>query len=106
MARSRVQSLGGASPITAGAGALERLETSPADLLLLDLSLRSGDGLDALKQLRARRPEQRILVLTTHDEKVTADLCAQQAPKCQGSGVLIASRSAELIALSGPVGPW
>lgn len=51
-------------------GALERLETTPTDLVLLDLSLRTGDGLDALKQLRARRPEQRILVLTTHDEKV------------------------------------
>jgi DNA-binding NarL/FixJ family response regulator len=51
-------------------GALEKLETTPTDLVLLDLSLRTGDGLDALKQLRARSPEQRILVLTTHDEKV------------------------------------
>ena len=51
-------------------GALEKLEDTPTDLVLLDLSLRSGDGLDALKQLRALRPEQRILVLTTHDEKV------------------------------------
>lgn len=50
--------------------ALERLADTPADLVLLDLSLKTGDGLDALKQLRAQRPEQRILVLTTHDEKV------------------------------------
>lgn len=51
-------------------GALDKLAHTPTDLVLLDLSLRSGDGLDALKQLRSERPEQRILVLTTHDEKV------------------------------------
>ncbi len=51
-------------------GALDQLASAPADLVLLDLSLRSGDGLDALKQLRARHPELRIVVLTTHDEKV------------------------------------
>jgi DNA-binding NarL/FixJ family response regulator len=51
-------------------GALAKLEHTPTDLVLLDLSLRNGDGLDALKQLRTQRPEQRIVVLTTHDEKV------------------------------------
>lgn len=51
-------------------GALERLATTPTDLVLLDLSLRNGDGLDALKQLRAQRPELRVLVLSTHDERV------------------------------------
>lgn len=51
-------------------GALDKLARTPTDLILLDLSLRNGDGLDALKQLRTQHPEQRIVVLTTHDEKV------------------------------------
>lgn len=51
-------------------GTLERLATTPTDLVLLDLSLRTGDGLDALKQLRAQRPELRVLILSTHDERV------------------------------------
>lgn len=42
----------------------------PVDLILLDLSLGSGDGLDALKQLRAQLPDRKVLVITTHDERV------------------------------------
>jgi DNA-binding NarL/FixJ family response regulator len=52
------------------AGALKKLADTPTDLVLLDLSLRTGDGIDALRQLRAERPDLRILVITTHDEKV------------------------------------
>lgn len=61
------------------AGALAQLTTMPVDLVLLDLSLGSGDGLDALKQLRAQQtsrasgPEvadRKVLVITTHDERV------------------------------------
>lgn len=52
------------------AGALAQLATLPVDLVLLDLSLGSGDGLDALKQLRAQLPERKVLVITTHDERV------------------------------------
>jgi DNA-binding NarL/FixJ family response regulator len=51
-------------------GALTQLATQPVDLVLLDLSLGSGDGLDALKQLRAQRPDRKVLVVTTHDERV------------------------------------
>lgn len=51
-------------------GALMQLADMPVDLVLLDLSLGSGDGLDALKQLRAQRPERKVLVITTHDERV------------------------------------
>ncbi len=52
------------------AGALAKLGGLAVDLVLLDLSLRGGDGIDALRQLRAERPDLRILVITTHDEKV------------------------------------
>lgn len=52
------------------AGALTQLASLPVDLVLLDLSLGSGDGLDGLKQLRAQLPERKVLVITTHDERV------------------------------------
>jgi len=44
--------------------------TLEVDLVLLDLSLGSGDGLDGLKQLRAQLPDRKVLVITTHDERV------------------------------------
>ena len=50
--------------------ALTQLATLPVDLVLLDLSLGSGDGLDGLKQLRAQQPDRKVLVITTHDERV------------------------------------
>jgi DNA-binding NarL/FixJ family response regulator len=52
--------------------ALERLQSTPVDLVLLDLSLGSGggDGLDAIKQLRVQQADRKILVISTHDEKV------------------------------------
>ncbi len=50
--------------------ALARLAEETPDLILLDLSLGHADGLDALKQLRGERPDLRILVITTHDERV------------------------------------
>lgn len=52
------------------ATAIQRLADVRPDLVLLDLSLGHGDGLDALKQLRAERPDLRVLVITTHDERV------------------------------------
>lgn len=52
------------------AGALTQLASLPVDLVLLDLSLGSGDGLDGLKQLRAQMPDRKVLVITTHDERV------------------------------------
>mgnify|MGYP000222755506 CR=1 FL=1 len=51
-------------------GALAQLATLPVDLILLDLSLGTGDGLDALKQLRGQLPDRKVLVITTHDERV------------------------------------
>jgi DNA-binding NarL/FixJ family response regulator len=43
------------------------------DLVILDLRLGSEDGLELLKQLIARKPELRILVVSQHDEIIFAD---------------------------------
>ncbi|HKV50375.1 MAG TPA: response regulator transcription factor [Gemmatimonadaceae bacterium] len=49
---------------------VERLEP---DLVLLDISLPGKDGLTLARELRERRPEQRIMILTMHAERLYAD---------------------------------
>jgi DNA-binding NarL/FixJ family response regulator len=48
------------------------------DLILLDLSMPRMNGLEAIKEIRSRRPETRILVLTVHknEEYILATLGA------------------------------
>jgi DNA-binding NarL/FixJ family response regulator len=53
--------------------ALAFLERTPADVVLLDLSLQSSDGVSFIKQLRARWPELPILVYSMHNEETYAE---------------------------------
>ncbi|MCA9540460.1 MAG: response regulator transcription factor [Myxococcales bacterium] len=55
--------------------ALDRLPEAGAELVLLDLSLREGSGLDLLKTLRARFPDVAVLMVSMHDEALYADRC-------------------------------
>lgn len=48
---------------------LERASADPVDLVLLDLSMPGADGLDVLKDLKRRRPQLPVLVLTMHSEE-------------------------------------
>ena len=50
--------------------AAERLRP---DLALVDLSLRSGDGIELIKDLRVRLPSLLVLVLSMHDETIYAE---------------------------------
>jgi DNA-binding response OmpR family regulator len=56
---------------TSGRGdeGLELAQTSAYDLLLLDLVLPGGDGLEILRQVRSLRPTQPIIVLTARGEE-------------------------------------
>ena len=51
-----------------GATALAAFAVSLPDLLIVDLSLKRGTGLDLIKLVRDRHPSVRILVLSTHEE--------------------------------------
>ena len=53
--------------------ALEAIETSRPDLVIVDLILDDEDGLDLIKDIRARYPDVPALVLTVHDEAVYAE---------------------------------
>ena len=55
------------------AEALAIAETLRPDLALIDLSLRGGDGIELLKDLRVRHPRILTLVLSMHDEALYAE---------------------------------
>src|SRR5215207_7616858 len=50
------------------AAGLERLESGPVDVVLLDLSLPDGQGLDTLARVREAAPSTPVLVLTGLDD--------------------------------------
>lgn len=52
-----------------GDEALEKLRTSPCDVLLLDISLPGKSGVDVLRTVRQRYPETRVLILSGFPEE-------------------------------------
>src|SRR5262245_10946904 len=53
--------------------ALAQFDALKPDLVVVDLSLQTGHGLDLTRQLTARDPEARVLVLSMHDEAIFAE---------------------------------
>jgi DNA-binding NarL/FixJ family response regulator len=51
-----------------GQEVLERLSRESFDLLLLDLNMPGGSGIDLISRAKARQPQLPILVLTMHNE--------------------------------------
>jgi DNA-binding NarL/FixJ family response regulator len=52
--------------------ALEQIEKLRPDLIILDLSLQGGNGIELLKDIRVRCPKQLVLMLSMHNESVYA----------------------------------
>jgi DNA-binding NarL/FixJ family response regulator len=55
------------------AGALHAVESLRPDVVVLDLTLGSDDGIALVRDLRARVPDLRILVVSMHDEALYAE---------------------------------
>jgi len=53
--------------------ALEAIRESQPDLVIVDLELGEGHGLDLIKDMKKRHPEIPALVLSMHDESVYAE---------------------------------
>ncbi|GAB5097981.1 response regulator [Caballeronia sp. HLA56] len=76
------------------ASTLDLVRSTPAHVLVLDLSMPGRSGLDLLGQIKEERPGLRILVLTMHAEQQYAT----RAFKAGASGYLTKeSASAELV---------
>ena len=53
--------------------ALAAITKDPPDVAIVDLSLKSGSGLDLIKDLRERLPKVAIIVLSMHEETFYAE---------------------------------
>lgn len=53
--------------------AIEMVDKHKPDLLLLDITLKDGSGLDVLKELKSRHPHLPTLILSMHDESLYAE---------------------------------
>lgn len=53
--------------------AMQAITAAKPDILLVDISLNGPDGLDLLKDVRARHPELPVLILSMHDESIYAE---------------------------------
>ena len=55
------------------ADALARIEKEKPDLALVDITLRSGNGLELIKDVQLRAPAIAVLVISMHDESLYAE---------------------------------
>ena len=51
---------------------LELVESLRPDLVIVDISLKGGNGLELLKNIKIRHPRQPVLMLSMHDESLYA----------------------------------
>jgi DNA-binding NarL/FixJ family response regulator len=61
--------------------ALTLLTTLKPDLAIIDLSLEDRNGMDLLKDMKARSPKLHVLVLSMHDESVYAERALRAGAK-------------------------
>lgn len=80
---------------TAGSGqeALEDLFDLQPDLVLLDLSLPSMNGMEVLKHLLTQKESQRVLVISAHDEV----LYAERTLRAGASGYIMKQNAVSVI---------
>src|SRR5260370_10913728 len=66
------------SAVKDGTAALKEVEAGPFDLILLDVRMPGIDGLSLLKQVRDKRPDAQVVIMTAHGTRETAVAAMQQ----------------------------
>lgn len=61
--------------------ALRLVNDTQPDLVLIDISLRDGNGIELIKQLKSRDDGLRMLVSSMHDESLFAERCLRAGAK-------------------------
>jgi len=54
-------------------GSLRAIKIAKPDLCLVDVSLKDGDGIELIKELKAQMPDIPVLMLSMHDEQLYAE---------------------------------
>jgi DNA-binding NarL/FixJ family response regulator len=72
---------------------LERLSPTRPDILIVDVSLEGPDGIDLLKEIRARDSRLPVLILSMHDES----LYAERALRAGANGYIMKQEATELV---------
>jgi len=75
------------------AAALSQVVALKPDLVILDLHLKERSGLELLKQIKARAPRQRVLILSLYDELIYAP----RALRAGASGYVMKTESTETL---------
>lgn len=72
--------------------ALHVLDRQTVDLMLVDVTIAGGDGIELTKSVRAMHPEVPVLVISAHDESVYAE----RAVRAGASGYVMKTEAPEL----------
>jgi DNA-binding NarL/FixJ family response regulator len=73
--------------------AMSRIREQEPDIVVADITLAHGDGLELVKQVQAAYPQVRVLVLSMHDEQ----LYAERAIRAGAMGYVSKNEPAEAI---------
>ncbi len=73
--------------------AIEKVEALRPELVLLDITLKGRSGLELLKDLKARHPKLKVVVLSMHDES----LYAERALRAGAAGYVMKHEATEKV---------
>jgi DNA-binding NarL/FixJ family response regulator len=76
--------------------AFKDIEQLKPDIVLLDITLATANGVEVLKDLKIRFPEQRVLMLSMHDE----NLYATRAMKAGAHGYLMKAAATDEVVIA------
>ena len=73
--------------------AMKAIAAARPDILIADISLNGPDGLDLLKNMRARYPDLPVLILSMHDESIYAE----RALRARANGYIMKQEATEKV---------